>query len=234
MDNDHIPSNVWDGITYPFPNFTNFTVGILRMAYFRPIFHNGCDHSSKLGFKLNHLCKRGPWCGHASLHYQVFSRYVSDLTTVYIHVGVFFSWWVLSNNGSLTCSFSNINVLTVSFDLTFWSHIFIHSRMIDRLWYLNRNITFLCAQYCFIQRQRFRRTVKNNTRLENILSPMWKGHCHKNSSICNAICEIYYCYCGAIAIHYIHITKYMHNTSKSEHYAGTPKLRLETTIIKHR
>ena len=44
---NHMPSKVWDEITYPFLNF-------------HPTFYNGCNYLSMLGLKLNHVIKRGP------------------------------------------------------------------------------------------------------------------------------------------------------------------------------
>ena len=51
-----------DEIPYPFPNFNGCTVECLGMdKWFHPTHHNGCNQSSILGLKLNHVCKGGPW-----------------------------------------------------------------------------------------------------------------------------------------------------------------------------
>ena len=45
-----MPSNVWDEITYPIPNFNNEAVEV----------YNVCNYLSMLGLKLNDVSKWGP------------------------------------------------------------------------------------------------------------------------------------------------------------------------------
>ena len=55
--NNHMPCKMWDEITYPFPNFNHWSLGMDK--YFHPTFYNGCDNFSMLGLKLIHVSKRG-------------------------------------------------------------------------------------------------------------------------------------------------------------------------------
>ena len=50
---NHMPSKVWDQITYPFLNFNSCTP-------FHPTLYNGCNYLYMLILTVNHVCKRGP------------------------------------------------------------------------------------------------------------------------------------------------------------------------------
>ena len=54
---------MWDEITYPFSNFNGATVEVWEwISYFIPHFTRHVITSvSRLGLKLNHINKRGPW-----------------------------------------------------------------------------------------------------------------------------------------------------------------------------
>ena len=67
---NHMPSEVWDEITYPFPNFNGATVEVWEW-----IFYNGCDKLSILGLKLPYVSKMGP-C--RQIYYQVWSPMCMD------------------------------------------------------------------------------------------------------------------------------------------------------------
>ena len=54
---NHMPSKVWDEITYA---FLNFNVRTRMDKWFHPIHYNGCNYLSMLGLKLNHVSKRAP------------------------------------------------------------------------------------------------------------------------------------------------------------------------------
>ena len=52
-------SKVCFEITYPFPNFNGCTVEVWEWILIHPTFYNGFYYLSMLGFKLNHVSKRG-------------------------------------------------------------------------------------------------------------------------------------------------------------------------------
>ena len=59
--NNHIPSKMWDEISYPFPKFQWLHHQNLGMdKKFHPILYNGCNYISMLGLKLIHVSKRLP------------------------------------------------------------------------------------------------------------------------------------------------------------------------------
>ena len=51
-------NKVWDEITYPFPNFNRWSLGMDKWIH--PTLDNGCNYLSMLGLKLNHARKRSP------------------------------------------------------------------------------------------------------------------------------------------------------------------------------
>ena len=55
---NHMSSQVWDQITYPFPNFNGITEVWEWISNFTPQFYNGCNYLSILGSKLIHVSKR--------------------------------------------------------------------------------------------------------------------------------------------------------------------------------
>ena len=59
---NHMPSKVWDEITYPFPNIkgcNHWSLGMDKL--FHRTIYNGCIFLSMLGLKLTHVSERGPW-----------------------------------------------------------------------------------------------------------------------------------------------------------------------------
>ena len=58
---NHMPSKVWDEITYPFSNFDGCIVEVWEwISNFIPHFYD-CYHLSMLILKLNNVSKMGPW-----------------------------------------------------------------------------------------------------------------------------------------------------------------------------
>ena len=56
----HMPSKVWDEITYPFPNFNGCIVEVWEwISNVTPHSNNGCNYLSMLGLKLIYVGKRG-------------------------------------------------------------------------------------------------------------------------------------------------------------------------------
>ena len=73
---NHLPSKVWDEITYPFSNFQWLHHWSLDMdKQFHPTHYNGCNYLSMPGFKLYHVSKRGPG-----------SRWVKAALADHIHI----------------------------------------------------------------------------------------------------------------------------------------------------
>ena len=59
---NHMPSKVWDEITYPFPIFNGATIeGWEWISNFISHFFNGFNYLSMSGFKLNYVSKRSAW-----------------------------------------------------------------------------------------------------------------------------------------------------------------------------
>ena len=58
---NHIPSKMWDEITYPFTNFNRCTIQVREWVHnFIPCFIMDFNYSSMPGFKLIHVGKRIP------------------------------------------------------------------------------------------------------------------------------------------------------------------------------
>ena len=58
---NHIPSKVWDGITYPFPNFNGATVEVWGwISNFIAHLILDVNYLTILGLQLIHVCKRDP------------------------------------------------------------------------------------------------------------------------------------------------------------------------------
>ena len=54
--------NVWDEITYPFPNFNGATIEVWDgYKQFHCTIYIGCNYLSMLGLKLIHVSKRSSW-----------------------------------------------------------------------------------------------------------------------------------------------------------------------------
>ena len=72
---------MWNEITYPFPNFNGAAVEVWEcISNFIPYFtRHACDYLSMLGLKLNHVCKRGTWCGR---HYNYLCVKISMLLVI--------------------------------------------------------------------------------------------------------------------------------------------------------
>ena len=59
----HMPSKVWDEISYRFPNPNGCIVEVWEWIGSSIPHLNRCNYLSMLGLKLNHVGKRGPWYG---------------------------------------------------------------------------------------------------------------------------------------------------------------------------
>ena len=59
---NHMPSKVWDEITYQFPNFNGYTVEVWEWIsnFTTHVIITACDYLSMLGLKSIHVSKRGP------------------------------------------------------------------------------------------------------------------------------------------------------------------------------
>ena len=56
---NHMSRKVWDGITYPFPNFNGCSVEVCGGYVISATFCNECNYISMLGVKSIHINKRG-------------------------------------------------------------------------------------------------------------------------------------------------------------------------------
>ena len=95
--NNHMPSQVWDEITYPFPSS-----GIDKE--FHSILYNGCNYLSMLGLKLIHDSKRVP--GSHGNGNDTPLAYLS-----YIHVSL--KRWNKYGCDDIKCIFVNIKLLQI-------------------------------------------------------------------------------------------------------------------------
>ena len=94
ISND-MPSKLWDGITYPFPNFNGCTVDHWSLGMdklFHPTLYNECDYLSMLVLKLILVNKRGHSC-------QILRNKIQ---------------WYLNPNAAKYCSFFSMGLCDVS------------------------------------------------------------------------------------------------------------------------
>ena len=68
---EHWPSNVWDEITYLFPNFNGCTWSLGMDKKFHPALHNRCNYLSMLGLKLTHVSKSRKTGGKRLFQYHI-------------------------------------------------------------------------------------------------------------------------------------------------------------------
>ena len=58
----HIPTKIWDGITYPFPNFNSCTIDVWEWISDFVTLYNGCNDFSLLVLHLINISKMVPHC----------------------------------------------------------------------------------------------------------------------------------------------------------------------------